>query len=380
MIYFTKIIIILLCFLGQSWAAKQIYQMKDLRVLAGERNHQEFFEHALDVKPANRTKEWKEMVESMGQSYMEQLIARSHVDKASYQAVKKLSNWPIFKENEFFIKKRDLVFLREIVTCELKPLTNCIDLAKKIYDDYKHELTFDYDFITAIEKLGASQQMLWSYARKLVANSISEFYCNKPNLSQIIRNQAVWEFETQSNVDLDIHPDCLKSLANDLKKDLTAAKPSIKNSAFKLLSKAGLLKREDKEIFYLLHFIDSKELSSQLLENSLANLKKLAKEYKQREFLVSQYKKLDPLPDNIFGDEKNSSISRIKILARYFPEIIDSYALTCLDYLDGLRTFPNGNPTPNCHHFFELAKKHRFVPDSFTKRYDKATYFMQKSI
>ena len=352
--------------------------MQDLVVLSAEKNYSEFFSHALDVKPANRNKQWKSMVESMGQNYLTETLNLTQIDSSMFKTVRTLSDWPIFKNNEFFIKKRDQVFIREINTCIPSTKQNCLELAKNLYHDYNHDDTFDYEFVKAISPFGYSATHSWKYVKNFVKKDISEFYCNKSPLKEIIQEQIFSTVATDKTYLKNFHQDCLKVLSDDLRAELINKDSKVSRASYLTLESAGKLSTQDKQLYDLVHFINDEVLDDELLNNSLKTIKSLGKDYNTREKLIGQYQKIDPLPDEIFSLNKKSNISRAKILSRYFPEIIDKYAHTCLDYLQGTRTFPNGNPTHNCHQFFELSKKHHLVPDSFARQYDEATYFLKK--
>ncbi|MFP5459502.1 MAG: hypothetical protein ACLGG7_12270, partial [Bacteriovoracia bacterium] len=54
--------------------AAQGYTMGDLEALEKERSYSEFFSHALDIRPSERTEYWKTMVQNMGESYLKLLL------------------------------------------------------------------------------------------------------------------------------------------------------------------------------------------------------------------------------------------------------------------------------------------------------------------
>ena len=63
------------------WAS---YTLADLEVLTQEGNYQEFFSHALDVRPSERQEPWKGMVSKMADAYGRQILTDAEITKAQF--------------------------------------------------------------------------------------------------------------------------------------------------------------------------------------------------------------------------------------------------------------------------------------------------------
>ena len=61
------------------WAS---YTLADLEVLTQEGNYQEFFSHALDVRPSERQESWKGMVSKMADAYGRQILTYAEITKS----------------------------------------------------------------------------------------------------------------------------------------------------------------------------------------------------------------------------------------------------------------------------------------------------------
>lgn len=366
----------LLCTNSQLLFGKILYSLQDLQVLASEKNYEEFFQHARDISPAKRSKSWKDMVEQMGQDFLRDQLKLKQVAPETYALARKLSDWPIFRSNEFFIAKRDKLLLNEIRTCDFKQTPkNCKHMLEKVFYDYNHSPLFGWDLLNAIYDKNLPTEFTWNLMSKFVKSELSEFYCHKEPLNSFL-DQVL--FQTDLAKDLaNIHPSCLKRLAPLFKQKLRKPDFPKKEIAFEALKLTKMLKPVDRSLYTLYKYLNQNNLTSSEVEESLKLLKKLGRSYQSREEVTKEYLSLDPLPGRIFKMDQKNTISRTKILSRYFPEIIDSYALRCLDYLTGKIRFQNGNPTPECHHLFKGAAKHQLLPQSFQNRYQKATYFVQ---
>lgn len=54
--------------------SKQLYNMADLEILKAEKNYREFFAHARDLRPRERTQHWVSMVRSMAVDFIDEQI------------------------------------------------------------------------------------------------------------------------------------------------------------------------------------------------------------------------------------------------------------------------------------------------------------------
>ena len=184
-----------------------------------------------------------------------------------------------------------------------------------------------------------------------------------------------------------IHKDCFFSLAPELREQLSSQIPYQRNGAFRALKLNKLLNNEDTSLYKVLSFLNkdpSSKMRPKELEETLLAFKVLSKNHKLREKIRVKLNNIDPRPDAIFklkmnlnkiGPFQKKKFAQIRIIQRSFPEYLDDYALSCLDYLEGMKSFPNGNPTPNCHDLFKINMEMNIFPKSFENRYLKATEF-----
>lgn len=346
------------------------YTWEDLQVLQQEKNYVEYLDHALDLEPSKRNASWKTVTETMGLGYIESLVAEEKVPTDSWHRIEKISDWPIFKDNEFFTKVRDKYILHTIRVCVRKIQKDCEKNALDLLSSFEHELTFPAAFLELTAPILKNQNQRFTIALPLLKNQLSEFYCKKSPVKQVVLNQISQE---ASAVDL-IHKDCLKVLKAELE-DLSLNGNS---SAKRLLNANNLATANFTKLSILIDFLNNPELSSSEVDTAISNLEGLSKSPKDRKELIKDIKRLDPLPGRIFADQGKKNLSKLKLIERNFPEMIDLYARTCLEYLTGSKKFRFGNPTPECHSFFSLSEHLVTIPKSYINDYKSATHFMQK--
>lgn len=360
-----------LCFFYSTFSVAAPYSWEDLSVLSSEKNYTEYLDHARDIEPSKRDAAWKNMTEQMGLGYLESLVKKNEISKSSEQRVELISNWPLFRDNEFFIKARDKYFLKQISDCINKTATNCKEMALKYLNNFEHDLPFTVSFLKTTQSLISVQSERFLIAKPLLVNKFSEFYCDNDPLKSIVLNEL--KLNPQGKM-ITIHPDCVKAIQASIEKLALEGN----NNALALLKISKLLSDDLQQLLSILKFLNIIDLKKNDLDKVIKELEALSQTQPRREKITLKFKDLDPLPGRIFSNSDKVTIGKLKLIERNFPEYIDLYAKVCLSYLQGTKVFKNGNPTPECHNFFKLSSFLETFPQSFKNDYDKATEFMQK--
>jgi hypothetical protein len=375
--YLRVLIYLSLCIAIHKAQANQ-YTISDLKILSAEKNYNEFFQHALDIRPSERDEKWKTMVERLGTQYLGDLGNRTKLEKAQLDLVYKLSTWPIFKNNEFFTRKRDYIFLKDLKTCLKEDSAKCSTKVNFIFNDFKHDISFSFDLVELLSPYKRNFSDLWPYAKPLASHELSEFYCNKKNFKNTVLDHLYNVYSLQNKLSKDVHKDCIKVLGSELRLALSSPLRYQRKGAFRTLKEHGKLSQMDQSLYYLMNFMLNEKMDEKELDLTVLNLKTIANDFRLREMLLKQIQKLDPIPDGIFSTTPNDNgLVKTRVLYRYFPEYLDKYSRKCLNYLTGNTEYPNGNPTPRCHELFSLNKTLKLIPSSIEKQYGKATYFLK---
>lgn len=360
-----------LCFFMSTVSVAAPYSWEDLRVLSSEKNFTEYLDHARDIEPSKRDAAWKNMTEQIGLSYIESLVAKNEINKASEKRVEEISSWPLFRDNEFFIKSRDKYFIKQIRDCIDKASLDCKEKALKYFNNFEHDLPFTVSFLKVTEMLIPSQTERFQLAKPFLANKFSEFYCDKNPLKSIVLREI--KVSPQGPLK-EIHPDCVRAIKSSV--EMLALEGN--TNALGLLRLSKVLSKELEQLIGVLKFLNISSLKKSELDNIMSTLELLSSSPVERQKIIAVFTSLDPLPGRIFEGSDKVTIGKLKLIERNFPEYIDLYAKTCLSYLQGTKVFKSGNPTPECHNFFKLTSFLGTFPKSFNNEYDKATEFMQK--
>lgn len=359
-----------LCVLKASGVDAAPYTWSDLQALSSENNYQEYLDHALDVEPSKRDAAWKTVTESMGIKYLARLVEQTKMPEGSAERVERISEWPIFRSNEFFIKARDKYFLKKLSQCiELTP-SSCEEAGIKMLNNFEHGITFPVEFLKIAKNIILTQEKRIQIAKPLLENKFSEFYCDNSPLREIVLIQI----SEKQSMNFDIHKDCLKKLLPEIEEIALGGN----KFAETLLKRNSLMTKTFTQLSSIVSFLNIPEMPKELITQAIGTLDKLSKSINDRNELIGKIKLIDPLPGRIFAKVNKKTIGKLKLVERNFPEMIDLYAKTCLAYLTGETKFKFGNPTPECHQFFSMANHLKTIPPSYLNKYQQATKFMNK--
>ena len=370
---------------ASSQPQRPLYKLKDLEALESEQEFKEFFAHAKDVLPSKRTKIWKNMVRSMAMQMLAPMkkLAKS-LSAEDYTFILEISNWPVLKENEFYIKQRDEVLVNHFANCfKNNEYIDCYNTALEFTNKYPTSPEFSFNLISHIQKTTptakqhyfASEQLgLWPLVQKLVKNELSEFYCKREPLKQTIEQKFfTLAFKNISfNVSDYIHKDCWKAMKSDFKKTLLSSNdPYLRKKTYTVLENNISLNKEEVYTFTLLQMLSGIKLTNDDTITFWNRLEKLSKNYKLRNKLLSHLKSRIPLAGDVFLGATKQQKLITKAINQYFPDYIDFYSTTCLEHLQGIKETVGGNPATKCHELFELSGALKLLPAGKQSQYTK---------
>jgi hypothetical protein len=369
----------ILCF--KVFAAE--YTLKDLEILYQNKEYKEFFQHARAIKPSDRNEYWKEMVQNSALQLVEQYGKDQTYSLNKVSELVDMFEWPILNTDDFFkIKVYTLVpKLLSLCLKEKKPLSCYQDLTPltKNSENYPDLQVALYEILKPLSHTDQELALKFDFNQLLLPSlkhELSEFYCKKPIIQDFVLETAklknlVDDKELNSFVRY-LHPDCLRSMENLTVTNLKSLDPATSEISLKLALMINHTKYEHLLFVYLLKH----PKKSEWLNYSWNYLEKLKNKPFEREELIKDLKEYSVLPDQIFkskDDPLNEVI--IKKIAVNFPEYLDFYSQTCINYLDGNLKSEHGSPTPNCFDLKERAKKQGFLPSGIIRRIDRLQKF-----
>lgn len=341
---------------GQSWGNPQRpYELADLEILAGEENHREFFQHALDVRPSERLDTWRGLVSRMADSYGQSVLKKSTIEESDYRLVESIYQWPSLKNDEVFRLRRNDIGLRHLQEC-LKKEPRCWDKVKRFWESDSTDAEVGFKLAHFTTLYPGSPTPTWVYLQNALQGPLSEFYCQKDMVLDEIWKKFDLDYirlgkqgSLSKKLESTLHVNCLPSLNQFARQRVL--RPHNENDrelGYALLQAQEKVDTALKDFFLTVYLLESPS-QGELFNFAWNNLRELARQPERREKVLAEIKKLELLPDRIAGSL--DQLKRRVILTHFkshFPEFLGHYANQCLNFYKGSGTFPQGNPTLHC--------------------------------
>lgn len=356
---YTTLFFLALSFSTECVAAFTTYSIKDLEILEKERSFEEFFAHARDILPSERDRVWSEMVESMSEELIKYKIKHKQFDRKSLDLIEAINEWPTIRKNEFFAGRRDFYFRKYLENCQTKCRQE--DILKFWHNSRKSEEMGHFLGQFVSEKFMTLDP--WEFYKAATTGPYSEIYCEKQEVKKQVKLRIVDLLSRVESTTLEdpklraiANAKCLMVLISDYEKSLFSPSLQERTAAYHFLGLLTSMSQGLKDLFHVFYLLKG-PVPGSVFNEAWNTLTELGKNYKRRQKVLRGLKSLDPLPDALFVSPNNKlrDILMDKIVAN-FPEYLDHYAKTCLNYYKGQKDFPNGNPTIQCRQFFKLSK------------------------
>ncbi len=382
--FFLIFIFSSLSFVRGESVPKTIFDMKDLEVLEKENNFSEFLEHAKDIRPKERDENWHKMINKMALSFVKHKLENTHFDESAFSKIEDLVKWPSLKNNEILHIKRNQFGVKFLKQCFLMS-PNSKSCRKFLSIFWKNTLyksdTGVQIALMAKEKLFlASDRELFEYISESIKSNMATFHCRKSYVKEIYTAYIMGKMEQMLTLGKNYenllrllkkssHDDCWTHLLPDFRQSLFSSSPSTSSKFYHLLKVKNSLSEEDEDL-YLTLFILNGPIVGEIFNLSWSRFEILSQNLVRREKVLKKLQNFEPLPGKIFQTSDQLKRETLtKLISETFPEYIDFYARTCLNYLEGKKSYPFGNPTIECRDLFNIDKKKKFIDQGIHLRY-----------
>lgn len=375
----SKIVLILsfvtLCIFNTNTWGK--YSIKDLEQLRETKNYTEFLNHAHDIRPSSRDKYWKEMLQTMAIGQLDFLLEKRIFNQKSFKLIEKAALWPALIEDEFFQIKRNRFAEFYLESCfeKMSNKDSCKEDLLNFWNSSNQNPDLAMSLVNLLKSF-TNQKEYWGFYQKVTKSKSQEFYCPKhavrksilnhlrKNLTNINEAKYVRSFITKN-----IGETCWQSILPDLKSLLFNKSFTLRSFAYKALSSKEALTQEEQDSF-LAFYILTNPIKGDTFNLAWSLIEKVGENYSRRMKLFKILKNIDPLPGEIFSNldiQKREAV--IALFAENFPEYIDYYAKTCVNFLKGVGSYPRGNPTLYCNELYSASKKKRWISQPLKIQY-----------
>lgn len=210
-----------------------------------------------------------------------------------------------------------------------------------------------------------------SYVKFIATGPTAQFYCAKANVKTVVLEE-LQKLYTSSAKPKDFlaqlstvaNDECIKHIIPDLQQYITNIDPKYSEVSFHLLKHLKVLDQLSGDVF-LISYIMNNPVVGETFNEAWNKLEELGKNYDQRMKVLDCFKHKNFLPDELINspniEKRNVLLNK---MSANFPEYLDYYARTCLDYLSGKKKFPYGNPTKHCRTLIKISKE---VPNTWVE-------------
>jgi hypothetical protein len=361
-----------------STQAQNLYSLQDLEVLAREESYQEFFQHALDIRPSERQDAWKSMVSKMADVYSRKLLLKSEVERTDFLKTEDLYTWPSLKADDVFRLRRQQIGLKFIRNC-LKTDNPCWSDVKSFWEKDKNDPEVAFKLAELTSTFENSPLPSWNFLEVSLKSSLSEFYCKKEFVMTTLWGKIEIDYiklgpegDLMRKIDQTVHPDCLPTLILEARKRLYQPnKVQDRELAFQILKSQSKADQNITDFFFTVYLLDN-PAQGELFNYSWNRVRELGGTVDRRETVLKKLRELDPLPDSILGSlDQTKKRVVLKHFRTYFPEYFDFYTDQCVNYYGGKGTFPSGNPTIHCQEFMNSGLAPLIIDDFKIKKYQE---------
>lgn len=351
----APLLLFIFCLIPKIVGAAPKYTLSDLQVLSQEGSHEEFFAHALDVRPSERQEQWKEMVSNMGDKYTKALLVKSDIKLSEFKKVQELWKWPSLKTDDVFKARRLDISLRHLKNC-LKGPDPCWKDVSSFWESDPTDPETAFKLAELISQYKDAPLLSWTFLDVALKSSLSEFYCKKEFTLKALWGKLEVDYirlgpqgDLMKKIDATVHPACLPALIKEARIRLMyPEKTGDRELSHQILLSQMKADQATTDFFHTVYLLENPS-QGELFNYSWNRLKDLGNSANRREAVLERLKSLDPLPDDILssfdGPKKRVILMHFK---RHFPEYFDHYTNQCVKFYGGKSSFPRGNPTVHC--------------------------------
>lgn len=376
----------LLCSVATPKSYSQVikYNLADLEALEKEKNYNEFFNHAFDIRPSERQKLWKKMYQNMAILFIDEKLKAKDFAKDNFKQIENFSKLSFLLQDEVFQFKRNQFNLHYIKNCYQSTATKAIcDMELENYwENSNQDPDIAFDLIDWLKDKNSNIDT-WKFVNVIIKDQIAPIYCKKNNIiNSIIKKISEQSFNQNfdgnyGKIAKNLIPEnCLKELSPIFKSILSSNESNglEKEIAYSILDSRQEIDLTDKD-FYLSLYLFSGPVVGEKMNLAWKLVEVLSENAERRNKVIEKFKTLDNIPDKLFYDPLNSrNKAIIAHFSKNFPEVLNLYGDECLNLIKGSNT-PKVSSYLNCNQFLQTAikikgeKKEQWINDSISTQY-----------
>lgn len=351
------------------------YTLADLRVLYSEKSYNEYMKHHLDVRPSKRDFEWKKMTREMATAQADEFIKKEQVTRENFNLLTKYIENKNLKAYAFYT-----LAYSKFARLYFKKCNNCIkDLDRYISHSARYP---DIDFDIYKNLNNSIKSNYDNLVKAPLKSNDSIYYCKEEQGQKALVKILVDEIGREDTKDTIVkkskdifNPDCLNGFS---KEDIHALldKADYTSEIIYLTFRAFEKIDDITSDTYLMTYLLTSPKPGPIMNMAWNQIEMLSANYKKRMKIFDNLKKQYPLSGEIF-ERKNGKVAEkskiiIKRFAENFPEYLNFYGETCLNFYSGKVKFARGNPALHCDDFMAEEVAGKWMSDTVRLKYSGA--------
>lgn len=367
--------LLFILFISTEAKAATQYDLKDLAVLEQEKNFEEFLDHVNDIRPSERQKLWRSMYQSMAMEMIDYKLKTKDFTLVTYKRIEDIGRSGALSNDEFFQLKRSLYAKKFFTDCYNQAALKGNSLTKA--EDYKlcdKELSSFWFFSKKDPDVGLELASLiekhptflstWPFYSTAINDSIAPIYCERPAVQrEVIKKLTKESFDPEFDgnykllINRFIPEKCFKKVISPLKLSLISYETNglEKELALSLLSASGSLSKEEEDLYAITYLLDGPVVGEKM-NIAWKKVELLNSNFQLRQKLLEKIKNLSIIPDKIFRDPESArNKAIINLFALNFPEFLNFYAESCLNYISHKSVEAQIASSFQCNQFLKIA-------------------------
>jgi hypothetical protein len=376
---FCRLIFCLLLLFVAPHLALSAHGLADLEALYAEKNYAEFLAHAKDIAPSLRDQHWRQMVEAMATGSVRELMTTEQFTAVKFDSMEALLGFQNLRTSTLFLKAREEAGVFLLKKCfEGAKTLRCDERLLAFFKAGAQTATLGLKLVHLLKDANISWRSEYLQILSVIAKSAdTDVSCDDPVVaSALINEMAAWPYSVwddkvaTSKISELMNAKCWIELVPQLKKAAFSRNESLRVPALSSLMVKKAMSQGEQDAALIFNLLEN-PVQGALFNNSWNLLEAFSRSHRRRQDCLRLLIAFDPLPGKIFSSpnvqKRNTLLDR---LSDDFPEYLDHYSKTCLDYMTGKKTFENGNPTPNCRDLFTASKGKTWVETSLQKKFE----------
>jgi hypothetical protein len=322
----------------------------------------------------------------MALTMLDEKIRLKEYNLNSFKEIEKISQNPNLVDDEIYQNKRVQFSIKYFKNCFEENLDKniCVNDLYRHWENSTQDAEAALSYIQLLSNYTNNNRDTWTFYNSIVNDQVAPLYCKKAEIQKAIFQKISTE---SFNDDFDgnyrkiigklISEKCLNALYPNLKDAIISTQVNglNKEQALDILWQLNQITAEEKDYFLVIYLFGG-PVVGQKMNLSWNLVESLSENYPRRMKILNQVKKLDLIPDNLFIDPSSSrNKSIISLFAKNFPEVLNYYAIECVNFLKGKeKTHVTSSTT--CKQFLEASIKlkselttNKWISDSISTEY-----------